>query len=84
MSAHMSATRMRNTVPGWAADLPECAETLQQLSLPFYCCNCYRKRTTTYLTSDFGPFCDECIQEVSPLLPVAWMFEWKRTNGGDR
>ena len=54
----------RNTVPAFAADYPEVAQTLGHTRLPFYCCNCQRKRETTYLTDNFGPFCDDCLKEV--------------------
>lgn len=58
----------RTPIPTYAADYPERAQTLAHAILPFYCCNCYRKRETTYLTPNFGPFCDECLEEIQPLL----------------
>jgi hypothetical protein len=61
----------RNTIPSFAADYPARAVTLEQLSLPFYCINCQRKKETIYLTPDFGPFCDDCLQEVQSLVFAA-------------
>lgn len=58
----------RTTIPAFAADYPERAQTIDQARLPFYCCNCLRKKETTYLTPNFGPFCDECLEDVAPLL----------------
>lgn len=59
----------RTTIPSFAVeDSAEYPETAAGTHLPFYCINCYRKRETTYLTPDFGPFCDECLKEVEPLL----------------
>ena len=61
----------RTSIPAYAADYPERAQTLTQAFLPFYCINCYRKRETTYLTPDFGPFCDACLEEARPLMKEA-------------
>lgn len=55
---------IRTPVPSYADRHPEVATTLEQARLPFYCCNCYRKRETIYLTPDFGPFCSECLKEL--------------------
>lgn len=55
-------------VPQFAVDYPELAETIEHARLPFYCCNCLRKRPTTYLAPNFGPFCKDCLDEVVPLL----------------
>ncbi len=51
-------------VPKFASDMPEVAQTLSQTRLPFYCCNCQRKRETAYVTENFGPFCRDCLSEV--------------------
>lgn len=51
-------------VPDFAKDYPERAETLEQARLPFYCCNCYRKGPTRWLTPNFGPFCASCLREL--------------------
>jgi hypothetical protein len=40
--------KKRVTIPQYAEDYPAAAETLEQARLPFYCCNCYRKKETTY------------------------------------
>lgn len=59
----------RTKIPSFAIeDSAEYPETAAGTHLPFYCINCYRKRETTYLTPNFGPFCDECLEEVEPLL----------------
>jgi len=58
----------RTKVPSYAADYPKRATDIKHFSLPFYCINCQRKRDTTYLTPDFGPFCDDCLGEIRPLL----------------
>lgn len=50
--------------PPFADDYPEIAKTPEMLRLPFYCCNCQRKRHTAYLTPNFGPFCWECLHEA--------------------
>jgi hypothetical protein len=55
-------------IPDFASGYPERAETLAHTRLPFYCCNCQRKRETAYLTPDFGPFCRECLGQIKPLL----------------
>jgi len=57
----------RTHIPLFARDYPEVAETLNQTRLPFYCINCQRKRETTYLTPNFGPFCDECLEEAKKV-----------------
>jgi hypothetical protein len=57
-------TLMINEIPFFAKDYPERATELNHLSLTFYCINCQRKAKTRYLTSDFGPFCDDCINEL--------------------
>ncbi len=53
-----------NKIPDWASDYPEIAETLEQARLPFYCINCYRKKPTKYITENFGPFCELCLEEL--------------------
>jgi hypothetical protein len=53
-----------NDIPSFASDYPERASTLDHTRLPFYCINCQRKRRTKYLTDDFGPFCEDCLQEL--------------------
>jgi len=58
MSIHFKA------IPKFASDYPEIAQTLEQARLTFYCMNCYRKRSTAFLTPDFGPLCHECIEEL--------------------
>ena len=58
----------RVVVPAFAADFPGRADTLDRARLPFYCINCYRKMETSYITSDFGPFCDDCLKELEPFL----------------
>lgn len=60
---------IRNTIPNFAADYPVTATDISHLRLTFYCINCMRKRETTYLTPNFGPFCDACIAE----LKTAWV-----------
>lgn len=60
----------RNSIPAFAVDYPERAQTLAQAFLPFYCINCYRKAETTYLTPDFGPFCDACLRDTEKLAIV--------------
>jgi hypothetical protein len=55
---------VRVQVPTWAADYPAIAQTLEQARLPFYCMNCLRKKETAYLTPNFGPVCDECLEEL--------------------
>lgn len=54
----------RTKIPSYAIDYPERAVEIAHFHLPFYCINCWRKRETTYLTPNFGPFCDECIVEL--------------------
>lgn len=51
-----------NSIPAFAEDYPKIARTLEQTRLPFYCCNCQRKRITRYINPNFGPFCDECLE----------------------
>ena len=51
-------------VPDFAKDYPDQAQTLEQTRLPFYCCNCQRKRPTRYMTPDLGPFCQECYKQI--------------------
>lgn len=54
----------RTPIPEYAHDYPETAQTLEQVRLPFYCCNCLRKKETAYVTPNFGPFCDDCMHEL--------------------
>lgn len=57
----------RNKIPPFAVNdelYPLQAQSLLETRLPFYCCNCQRKAETTYLTPNFGPFCDECLKEL--------------------
>jgi len=71
----------RTHIPSFAADYPEVAVTLEQARLPFYCTNCYRKRETSYLTPNFGPFCDECLQEAGKVgLVKKGIFESSGTS----
>lgn len=51
-----------NSIPAFAENYPEIAKTLEQVRLPFYCCNCQRKRNTYYINPNFGPFCKECLE----------------------
>ena len=67
----------RVTIPAYASDHPEQAQTLLQAMLPFYCINCYRKRETTYLTPDFGPFCDECLAGARKVALIRQLMEEK-------
>lgn len=52
-------------VPKFAADHPLIAETMEQARLTFYCMNCYRKRPTGWVTPNFGPLCEECLEELN-------------------
>ncbi len=67
----------RNPIPSFARNFPDIAMDLAQTRLPFYCANCQRKRETTYLTPDFGPFCDECLDEASKVALVRRLTEMK-------
>jgi hypothetical protein len=58
----------RNPIPKFAADYPERATELNHLHLTFYCINCQRKRETTYITPNFGPFCDECMNDLQTVM----------------
>jgi len=60
----------RVKIPDFAKDFPEMAQSLVQTRLPFYCINCQHKRETTYLTPDFGPFCDECLKEAEKVTLI--------------
>jgi hypothetical protein len=69
---------LKTPIPDFAADYPEVAETIFDLRLPFYCANCYHKRETTYVTPNFGPFCDECLKELPPLPRCMTCKHWER------
>lgn len=60
----MSVSHFRQ-IPIFASDYPERAQTWAHFQLPFYCINCQRKRPTRYLTPNFGPFCKECLMQIS-------------------
>lgn len=60
--------RITERVPKFAYNYPARAETLEQARLPFYCCNCSRKGPTKWVTANFGPFCDDCLDELRPYL----------------
>lgn len=53
-------------LPTWTASLPEVAEVSQ--SSTFYCMNCLRKRSATWITPNFGPLCRECVEEMKKGL----------------
>lgn len=60
-------TRIYNRVPTYAYDYPPLAKNIEQVRLPFYCMNCYRKKPTTYTTPNFGPLCADCVWEMESV-----------------
>lgn len=54
-------------IPEFMKDYPEVAQNLEQVRLTFYCMNCQRKRSTTFITPNFGPLCYECVGELEKV-----------------
>lgn len=61
----VTPTHVWTDVPQFAQnnrDYPAIAETVKQLRLMFYCTNCHRKASTTYIgDGNVGPFCVDCV-----------------------
>ena len=64
LEGRIVTNKMKEAIPEYAKDYPDVAQTLEQASLPFYCCNCYRKAETTWVTPNLGPFCALCLAEI--------------------